>query len=134
MSYRSDRVLTLGRLKKSLAACAADECHGECKDCALSGNTLCLQMLAAEALKVIENAEKMSAWKSCMIEGLLKERDALLADLRDPEVASRDCLHCKHYKTLDDDCSTECDTCEIDCRCKVCIDYNNCEWRGVRGD
>ena len=69
-----------------------------------------------------------------MIEGLIKERDALLADLRDAEVASCDCLHCKHYKTLDDDCSTECDTCEIDCRCKVCIDNNKWEWRGVRED
>ena len=134
MNFHSDRMLTLGRLKKSLAACAADECHGECKDCAFSGNTLCLQMLAAEALKVIENAEKMSAWKSRIIEVIRAERDAAIADLKDAEIASCDCLHCKHYKTDIDGCEADCDACAKECKCKGCIYNALWEWRGVRED
>ena len=67
-------------------------------------------------------------------ETMKRERDALLADLREADRV--DCSLCKSYIHAEsNDCEYAdflCDNCEVkECSCRNCKDGSNWQWRGV---
>lgn len=67
------------------------------------------------------------------IQQLEKDRNALLADLRDADML--ECAHCAHYIPVGAQCKGEGDCLECDyknCACNGCWGNSNWEWRGVQ--
>ena len=67
------------------------------------------------------------------IQKLEKERNALLADLREADMTM--CNHCAYFVTsgTQGKCDGYCWCCGgEDCPCKTCDDNSNWKWRGVQ--
>ena len=68
------------------------------------------------------------------IQRLERERDALLADLREANL-NGECQHCIHVNDHDAPCEDvefDCEHCNANCACKKCVDACNWQWRGVQ--
>ena len=70
-----------------------------------------------------------------LIRQLVREREALLADLREADRV--DCCHCAYYipagtcASMCDDVDLDCALCKGACPCKNCVDMSNWKWRGL---
>ena len=81
--------------------------------------SMCSQDVARDALDYIQQLEK--------------ERNALLADLRDADML--ECDHCAHYIPVGAQCKGEGDCLDCDyknCACNGCYGNSNWKWRGVQ--
>lgn len=95
----------------------------------------CETALLADALALIQQLEEQVRDFTKKMEQLKRERDALLADLKEADLA--ECDHCAYCKNAD---STDCDAADCDCvfcenencKCKDCRNNPNWEWRGVQ--
>lgn len=108
-------------IKKGLECCVR-RCDYD-NGCAYAGSMKCCDNLKIDALAYIQQLER--------------ERDALLADLKEADM--NDCCHCKSYIHSENNaCEAadfNCDACENnDCMCKDCRNNNHWEWRGVQED
>ena len=101
-------------------------------DCGLCRSSYCCDILA-EALEYIQQLEHQIGELTEKVAQLEKERDALLADLRDADML--ECAHCAHYIPVGAQCKGEGDCLECDyknCACNGCYGNSNWKWRGVQ--
>lgn len=107
-------------IKKMLKRCSNADCG------------LCMSSLA-EALEYIQQLENHIGELTEKVAQLEKERNALLADLRDADML--ECAHCAHYVPSGAQCEGEGDCLECDyknCACNGCYGNSNWKWRGVQ--
>ena len=105
---------TPDEIKKALKLCGRG-CYPGCPYKSFE----CVEELSRDALEYIQRLEK--------------ERDALLADLRDADML--ECAHCAHYIPVGAQCEGEGDCLECDyknCACNGCWGNSNWKWRGVQ--
>ena len=117
-------------IKKAHECCFDMICYeGECAYESERNNWTkggCFNKRGRDALEYIQKLENQIGELTEMVEQLEKERNALLADLRDAD--SVECNHCAHYK-----CDGHCWGCgSEDCPCKTCLKDSNWKWRGVQ--
>ena len=72
-------------IKKGLAACSADECHGQHEGCTYQDQLFCTMRMCGDALAYIQQLESRLAQAE-------RERDAAVNDLKEASFC-RDCLH-----------------------------------------
>lgn len=103
-------------IKKGLASCSADECHGNHADCPYIGDIMCIRNICGDAFAYIEQLER--------------ERDALLIEVEG------DCEMCKHNGScVDEGYCAFCENSGSDkSPCCNCVYSCNWEWRGVKED
>lgn len=86
-----------------------------------------------DARKRIQQLENHISEFTEKVMRLEKERNALLADLRDADML--ECVHCAHYIPVGAQCKGEGDCIECDyknCACNGCYGNSNWKWRGVQ--
>ena len=120
-------------IKRGLEACGSDECHGHHTDCPYEDDLLCTMHICGDARAYIQQLENHIGEFTENVAQLEKERNALLADLRDADML--ECAHCAHYIPVGAQCEGEGDCLECDyknCACNGCWGNSNWEWRGVQ--
>ena len=106
-------------IKKGLGYCNMHQCP--LLKCPYFNEAYCGETLNTDALAYIQQLER--------------ERDALLADLKEADII--ECDHCRYYKNAD---SADCDAADCDCvfcenescKCRDCRGNSNWQWRGVQ--
>lgn len=91
------------------------------------------KQMAEDALAYIQQLENHIGEFTEKVMRLEKERNALLADLRDADML--ECDHCAHYIPVGAQCKGEGDCLECDyknCACNGCWGNSNWKWRGVQ--
>ena len=124
---------TPDEIKKGLEACGSDECHGHHTDCHYEDDLLCTMHICGDARAYIQQLENHIGEFTENVAQLEKERNALLADLRDADML--ECVHCAHYVPVGAQCKGEGDCLECDyknCACNGCYGNSNWKWRGVQ--
>lgn len=109
-------------IKKGLAACSADECHGQHEGCTYQDQFFCTMRMCGDALAYIQQLESRLA----QVE---RERDAAVSELKIEE----DCYNCKHNYDCKHDGHgyRKCSECG-ECPCSKCESgESQYEWRGV---
>lgn len=138
---------THDEIKKGLAVCSADECHGQHTDCPYHPELMCIRNICRDALALIQQlqadledmtarykiADDCAKKKGVMNEKLYAEltaakaeRDAAVEDLE--SYATLKCFACKYYEE---------ELTEVPCdECKILGKGNRdmFEWRGVHKD
>lgn len=61
------------------------------------------------------------------LERVTAERDAAVADLHHNDA----CSICVGSSVPETECSCECESCKLDCRCRDCQNESNWQWRGT---
>ena len=120
-------------IKKGLESCGSDECHGHHTDCPYEDDLLCTMHICGDARAYIQQLENHIGEFTENVAQLEKERNALLADLRDADML--ECVHCAHYVPVGAQCKGEGDCLECDyknCACNGCYGNSNWKWRGVQ--
>lgn len=109
--------------------------HGICigcrKESAMPGKQKCPECLYKQTIANIPCSSLTSALE--YIQKLEKERNALLADLREADMTM--CNHCAYFVTsgTQGKCDGYCWCCGgEDCPCNTCDDNSNWKWRGVQ--
>ena len=126
---------TPDEIKKALRICSGkllDYCDA-CNYCNWSSDCACNSRMCADALDYIQQLENHIGELTEKVTQLEKERDALLADLRDADML--ECAHCAHYVPAGAQCEGEGDCLECDyknCACNGCYGNSNWKWRGVQ--
>ena len=124
---------TQDEIKKGLNICGYDQCSYDCPyldNCHMDD---VISELASDALEYIQQLENHIGELTEKVAQLEKERNALLADLRDADML--ECAHCAHYVHVGAQCEGEGDCLECDyknCACNGCWDNSNWKWRGVQ--
>ena len=120
-------------IKKGLEACGSDVCHGHHTDCPYEDDLLCTMHICGDARAYIHQLENQIGELTEKVTQLEKERNALLADLRDADML--ECDHCAHYIPVGAQCKGEGDCLDCDyknCACNGCYGNSNWKWRGVQ--
>lgn len=107
---------TPDEIKKGLECCT----HGTCDSCPYAEDGCTSDREKIDALEYIQQLERQIGELTEKVAQLEKERDALLADLRDADML--ECAHCAHYIPVGAQCKGEGD-------CLEC-DYKNCACNG----
>ena len=112
---------TPDEIKKGMYCCYGDPYGRECDECPYDfiDEKYCDCYLGADVREYIQQLEK--------------DRNALLADLRDADML--ECVHCAHYVPVGAQCAGEGDCLECDyknCACNGCRGNSNWKWRGVQ--
>lgn len=124
---------TPDEIKKGLEACGSDECHGHHTDCPYEDDLFCTMHICGDARAYIQQLENHIGEFTEKVMRLEKERNALLADLRDADML--ECVHCAHYIPVGAQCKGEgyCLECDYkNCACNGCYGNSNWKWRGVQ--
>ena len=119
-------------IKRGLMHCEREKCKG----CPYYDKCMMADAhtdLHADALEYIQQLEHQIVELTEKVEQLEKERNALLADLRDADML--ECAHCAHYIPVGAQCKGEGDCLECDyknCACNGCYVNSNWKWRGAQ--
>lgn len=116
-------------IKKGLKCCTYATCNG----CPYAQDGCATNQEMIDALEYIQQLEHNIGELTENVAQLEKERNALLADLRDADML--ECAHCAHYVPSGAQCEDEGDCLECDyknCACNGCWGNSNWEWRGVQ--
>ena len=84
------------KLKKGLASCASDECHGDHGECPYKDNVLCVLAIARESLAYIEQLEEQITLMKIQMHGdcgVCKHRSGCQINGRDITM-SKTCYDC----------------------------------------
>ena len=120
---------TPDEIKKGLECCT----HGICNNCPYAADGCTSNREKIDALEYIQHLENHIGELTEKVAQLEKERNALLADLRDADML--ECVHCAHYVPVGAQCKGEGDCLECDyknCACNGCYGNSNWKWRGVQ--
>ena len=122
---------TQDEIKKGLLICSGG--FGDCAECPYHQIPAACMKLSQDALAYIHQLENHIGELTEKVTQLEKERNALLADLRDADML--ECAHCAHYIPVGAQCKGEGDCLDCDyknCACNGCYGNSNWKWRGVQ--
>lgn len=106
------------KIKKGLAACSADECHGQHEGCTYQDQLFCTMRMCGDALTYIQQLESLLTSAVDALGEAERERDCALADVL------KNCETCKHSYMNNPDVS-------ICAHVEYCSpSHDKWEWRG----
>ena len=124
-------------IKKGLAACSADECHGQHEGCTYQDQFFCTMRMCGDALAYIQQLETELDDEKNKNEILIFDNDKLMEEIAQVERERDAAVHdmenyagygaiCKHF---DNDCPHIVEGCPL-----WPSDCESYEWRGVCGE